>query len=125
MQRLKAAVEVEVVLFHQRGAELRYRFARRALTDGDSPDDLALRIASIAGPGACHSTSWRFDTGSVVLTYAVVPDPHPTLPTIALRAPAVVCSGDALRPAPTPSRPPRRGSCRPSSRLPRRNRPGD
>lgn len=38
--------------------------------------------------------------GSFVLTYAVAPDPSPQLPATPLTAPAVICSGDPIRPTP-------------------------
>ncbi|MGD9529963.1 hypothetical protein [Pseudonocardia sp.] len=55
----------------------------------------------VAGPATvCHSTSWRHEAGTVVLTYAALPDPRPGLPAATLDAPAVLCSEDPLRPAP-------------------------
>ena len=36
----------------------------------------------------------------MVLTYAAVPDPDPAAGAVDLSAPAVVCSGDPLRPSP-------------------------
>lgn len=95
-----AGVVVEVVLFRLQAGVLHYRFARRALAAAERPDDAALDLAGTAGEAVCHSTSWRFEEGQVVLTYAVVPDPCPSLPAVALTEPSVVCSGDPLRPAP-------------------------
>lgn len=96
-------VDVEVVLLRWEAGSLCYRTARRPLGDGERPDDAALALAEIEDGNrraVCHSTSWRHEDGSVVLTYAVVPDPAPDRPATPLRAPAVVCSGDPLRPAP-------------------------
>ncbi len=94
-----AGVEVEVVLIRLQAGVLHHRFTRRALTAGERPDDAALDLAR-AGDGVCHSTSWRYQDGRVVLTYAVVPDPQPSRPAVALTAPSVMCSGDPLRPTP-------------------------
>ena len=59
---------------------LRFRSTSRALLGGQSPDDLARVLAELSDRAgqdglALHSTSWRFEQGGVVLTYAVFPDP--------------------------------------------------
>ncbi|WP_380165038.1 hypothetical protein [Jannaschia sp. R86511] len=113
------AVEVEVLLLRPAGVDgLGYRVLRAALTGRSSPDEVATasyRAARASGAeradgadgadGAdvqvLHSTSWRYEPGrGVVLTYAALPDPDPTAPGTTLVDPAVVSSGDPLRPAP-------------------------
>jgi hypothetical protein len=45
------------------------------LTGDEVPDDLAAGLEALDHPrGVLHSTSWRFDNGGVVLTYAALPD---------------------------------------------------
>ncbi|MGE3287127.1 MAG: hypothetical protein AB7J32_13635 [Pseudonocardia sp.] len=75
--------------------------ARREVAGATGPGRSG--AAGGAAPAAgtvCHSTSWRHEAGTVVLTYAALPDPHPGLPAAPLDAPAVLCSADPLRPAP-------------------------
>jgi hypothetical protein len=95
-----AGVVVEVVLIRLRAGVLHHRFTRRALTRDERPDDAALDLAQVGDGAVCHSTSWRYQDGRVVLTYAVVPDPQPSRSAAALTEPSVMCSGNPLRPAP-------------------------
>lgn len=69
---------MEVVLLCERDGVLRYRMRRDDLEDGVHPDDLAFGLAglTLCTPGALlHSTSWRYEDGTLVLTYAALPDP--------------------------------------------------
>jgi hypothetical protein len=75
-------VILEVLLFSVHAGELTFRSVRRALARGQRPDLLAAHLAGVlpqaVPPGVVllHSTSWRFDDdGTVVLTYAGLPDP--------------------------------------------------
>jgi hypothetical protein len=95
-----AGVDVEVVLIRLQAGVLHHRFTRRALTEDERPDDAALHLAQAADGAVCHSTSWRYQDGRVILTYAVVPDPHPSTAAVALTTPSVMCSGDPLWPTP-------------------------
>jgi hypothetical protein len=105
------------------GGLLTYRRAAGFLAAGETPDAAAGRIGlpparperpaatghaagdpSSRGGGpalAVHSTSWRhLDDGTIVLTYAVVPDPAPGGTAIPVRSPEIACGGDPLRPSP-------------------------
>ncbi|WP_143021981.1 hypothetical protein [Nonomuraea maritima] len=61
-----------------------YRHAAAPPMPGETPDGTARRLSGVpAGdPGTVvHSTSWRHEPGgTIVLTYAVCPDPAPWLP---------------------------------------------
>lgn len=61
-----------------------YRRARATPPPGESPDETARALAGVAAGDAAtvvHSTSWRHEPGgTIVLTYAVCPDPAPWLP---------------------------------------------
>jgi hypothetical protein len=104
-----ADVIVEVVVLRvDADGRLAYRVAHQQLGAG-APDSVALDTAGLTHPLApvpvpagtvSHSTSWRYDSGCVVLTYAVVPDPHPHLPVESLPRVGVVCSPDPLHPSP-------------------------
>jgi hypothetical protein len=76
-----AVTVVETVLFSVQAGRLAFRVRRKRLAGGGHPDALARRLAGLdrAGEptGLLHSTSWRFEGGAVVLTYAAVPDPSP------------------------------------------------
>jgi hypothetical protein len=102
-----AAVAVEVVALSldpdpRDGADpvLGYRVLRGDVEPGEHPDVSALLVAGCASPDVSHSTSWRWEDGSVVLTYALVPDPAPGPTVRHLHDPAVVWSGDPTRPSP-------------------------
>jgi len=72
---------VETILLSTDDGALHYRVLRQTLPDGGHPDTLARELAGFddrTDPARLlHSTSWRFAAGSVVLTYAALPDPHP------------------------------------------------
>jgi len=76
-----AVTVVETVLFSVQAGRLAFRVRRKRLSGGDHPDALARRLAGLDRAsdraGLLHSTSWRFEGGVVVLTYAAVPDPTP------------------------------------------------
>ncbi|WP_412538538.1 hypothetical protein R8Z50_22110 [Longispora sp. K20-0274] len=72
---------VEVVWLGVHDGALTYRASRAAL-GADEPPDIAARAlagddASSAPPALLHSTSWRYEHGLVVLTYAAACDPTP------------------------------------------------
>ncbi|MEV4623208.1 hypothetical protein AB0J74_31425 [Asanoa sp. NPDC049573] len=93
---------VEVVLLSAEGGTLRFRTVSAPLPAGTHPDDLALHLSGLrlCTPGATlHSTSWRYAAGSVVLTYAALPDPAPSH-TIPLSPDRMVIGGTALTPSP-------------------------
>ena len=75
-------VEVYLLRCHP-GGLLAYRCVTGQLGVSETPDEAAERIGRIAAdrPGpevAVHSTSWRhLGDGSIVLAYAVAPDPVP------------------------------------------------
>lgn len=98
-------VLVEVVrLSQQDDHQLAYRTITGALEPRQPPDVLALQLAwpgrTAPVAGVCHSTSWRFeDADTLVLTYAATPDLAGSGGD-QLGEPAIVSSGDALRPAP-------------------------
>jgi hypothetical protein len=94
-------VDVEVVLLGLTAAEeLTWQVLRAPLGPG-TPDAEALALAGAAAGPVSHSTSWRDEDGTLVLTYAVVRAAGPVSgPEVVLEEPAVVCSEDARRPAP-------------------------
>lgn len=74
------AVSVQLLRIGVLDGVLRWSSTCRGLGDGQAPDDLARALAKLpnlpADSGlALHSTSWRFERGRVVLTYALFPDP--------------------------------------------------
>ncbi|WP_148308159.1 hypothetical protein [Actinoplanes friuliensis] len=94
-------VVVETFLLGTTGGRLTYRTASRALTDDEHPDAVARALAGVAADGLLHSTSWRFASGRIVLTYAALPDPDPGSATV-VRAPGqTLAAGDGpLSPSP-------------------------
>jgi hypothetical protein len=72
-------VTVELILLGARDGALTYRRLAVPLARGVEPDATARRtLGGRLGPdGVLHSTSWRFDDGRLVITYAVAPDPDP------------------------------------------------
>jgi hypothetical protein len=72
-----AVTVVETVLFSVHRGQLAYRVRPKRLSRGAHPDALARQLARLHHEGLLHSTSWRFDAGAVVLTYAALPDPSP------------------------------------------------
>lgn len=96
-------VIVEVIALSESDGSLRYRVRRAALDEGLHPDDLAIRLSglSLCTPGALlHSTSWRYDTGTLVLTYAALPDPNPDQAAAQVAADAMVIARNPLVPSP-------------------------
>lgn len=82
MTTAHSLIDVEVVWIRREARSLHYRSTRHPLEAGRHPDDLARHLGSASGQAAagqavCHSTSWRYDVGTVVLTYAALPDPCP------------------------------------------------
>ncbi len=71
------SVVVEAVLLSAVAGKLHYRVRSAELPDGGHPDALARDLTGLTVEGLLHSTSWRFDRGAVVLTYAALPDPQP------------------------------------------------
>lgn len=88
----------------ERDGILRYRTVREGLEDGVHPDDLALSLAglTLCTPGALlHSTSWRHENGSLVLTYIALPDPAANGPDDGVvNIDAMVVSNSPLMPSP-------------------------
>jgi hypothetical protein len=73
---------IETVLLSAHAGQLRYRVRTEQLPDGTHPDALARALTGfdldhVDPARLLHSTSWRFDGGAVVLTYAALPDPDP------------------------------------------------
>ncbi len=94
-------VDVEVLLLRRTDdGGLAYRVRRSPLHADDHPDLAALLLAGCCSPAVSHSTSWRAEDDTLVLTYAVVPDPDRAEPALPLPHPLVVWSGDPTRPSP-------------------------
>jgi len=98
---------VEVYLLSCRaGGGLAYRCVAGQLGVSETPDEAASRIGRIAsdGPGpavAVHSTSWRhLGDGSIVLAYAVAPDPAPDATAVPILSFAVPHGPRASLPSP-------------------------
>jgi len=101
-------VLVEVYLLRCRpDGLLAYRRETALLGPGETPDDAAVRAG--AGPGSrrhgrlavLHSTSWRhLDDGTIVLTYAALPDPEPGAHSVPIRDLTAARSRDPGRPSP-------------------------
>ena len=98
-------VDVYLLRCHP-GGLLAFRCVTGQLGISETPDEAAARIGRIpaggAGPGvAVHSTSWRhLGDGSIVLAYAVAPDPVPdasAVPILRFDVPHGPC---ASRPSP-------------------------
>jgi hypothetical protein len=105
-----AVTVVEAVLFSVPAGRLAFRVRRKRLARGEHPDTLARRLAGLDGAGGgagrgaglLHSTSWRFEDGAVVLTYAAVPDPAPFGAVLLDRERAVPYPMDPLAPGAVP-----------------------
>lgn len=100
-------VQVETILLGAANGRLTYRLRSATLREREHPDACALALSGLPGdepgvPGGplLHSTSWRFDPGGVVLTYAALPDPDPTGALPLLSPPELAASVDALAPSP-------------------------
>jgi hypothetical protein len=72
-------VTVELILLGVGDGELTYRRLAVPLPRGVEPDALARQaLDGRLGPDSVlHSTSWRFDSDRLVITFAVAPDPDP------------------------------------------------
>ena len=104
-------VTVEVLAFQntEKGT-LKWRRTEGIIYKDEKPDEAALRAAlselkADEFNGLCHSTSWRFseqEGGGIVLTYAILPDPHAEGDAEAQDLCGTVVSAciDPLRPAP-------------------------
>ena len=98
-------VEVYLLRCHP-GGLLAYRCVTGQLGVSETPDEAALRIGRIAAdrPGAevaVHSTSWRhLGDGSIVLAYAVAPDPAPDAAAIPIPDFEAAHGPRASRPSP-------------------------
>jgi hypothetical protein len=100
-------VVVETVLLGVHQGQLRCRVRQRRLAGGEHPDaparDLAWLAVPVSDPARLlHSPSSRFTRGTVVLTYAAVPDRHPGDATRLTATRAPPRAGDPLAPALAP-----------------------
>lgn len=100
-------VQVEVMMLSVLdGDRLGWRVAAGRLPAGCHPDARARELAGLGAriPTATvvHSTSWRRAAGGLILTYAVLPDPHPGQGVVRPVPPGleVACSADAAAPTP-------------------------
>jgi hypothetical protein len=98
-------VAVETILLGWVGPFLTYRAVRARLADPDQPDALARTLAGFDQPdrhpaGLLHSTSWRFEPGAGVLTYAALPDPMPGLGCRIEPDTGIACGTDQYAPSP-------------------------
>ena len=98
---------VEVYLLRCRpDGLLAYRREAGPLVPGEAPDDAAGQLGTRpGGPGdavaVLHSTSWRhLQDGTIVLTYAALPDPEPDRPAVPILDPGLARSADPRRPSP-------------------------
>ena len=98
-------VEVYLLRCHP-GGLLAYRCVTGQLGAAETPDEAAARIGQIpvGGPGpgvAVHSTSWRhLGDGSIVLAYAVAPDPVPGASAVPIRSLEIPHGPCSSRPSP-------------------------
>ncbi|GAA2574511.1 hypothetical protein GCM10010435_57590 [Winogradskya consettensis] len=102
-----ALVAVETLLIGVHDGHLTYRAAEEGLADNEHPDAAARRLAGFGSPlgslgsgRLIHSTSWRFDAGRIVLTYAALPDPDPATAQRFPASGAMTATGTALDPSP-------------------------
>jgi hypothetical protein len=98
---MTAAVSVElVVLALGHGGVLGWKSAMAPAAPGVDPDDVAWSLAQDAGGLLSHSTSWRWDGGRVILTYATVLGSAADGSFERLPEPAIVGSDDVTHPRP-------------------------
>ncbi|MGX6607480.1 hypothetical protein ACWKSP_35945 [Micromonosporaceae bacterium Da 78-11] len=100
-----AAVAVETLLLGAHNGHLTYRAARQDLLGNEHPDTAAHRMAGFTSEqrpdgGILHSTSWRFDAGQIVLTYAALPDPDPSTASTLHAPPEPARGSDLFTPSP-------------------------
>ena len=98
-------VVVETLLLGNRDGRLTYRTAEQQLSDAETPDGLARHLAGFTtAPHVegrmLHSTSWRFDHGRIVLTYAALPDPDPRTAAVLEPPRELIRGSDPLTPSP-------------------------
>jgi len=99
----RRTISVEVVLLSELEGALRYRTRRDRLEGDLHPDDLAFALAglTVCTTGALlHSTSWRHERDTLVLTYVALPDPSPLPDSRMVIADAMVVSNSPLVPSP-------------------------
>lgn len=98
-------VVVQLIRIGVHDAALRWCSARAPLHDAVAPDDLARTLSGLASEVgaseglALHSTSWRHQDATVVLTYALFPAPDAS-PHWARLAQHVAVSAGPIHPAP-------------------------
>jgi hypothetical protein len=98
-------VLVEVYAFRC-GPALAYRRVADYLGPGETPDLAVARLIGLSGleggDAVVHSTSWRpMPDGTIVLTYAVAPDPLPAEPATPLEDLAIATGDAPSRPTPS------------------------
>jgi hypothetical protein len=76
----KPPIVVEVLLLSITQELLTFRTVRRTLPEHEEPDAVAWRACRPRRDSTflLHSTSWRYERGRVILTYAALPDPRPS-----------------------------------------------
>ena len=104
------SVAVETIVLGVHAGHLTYRLDRQDLPDDEHPDATARRLARFStsvstgfstGVGQMlHSTSWRFSSGRIVLTYAALPDPMAATATVLGPPAAPAIGADPLNPSP-------------------------
>jgi hypothetical protein len=95
--------EVELIAARFEGDRLRYQLVRRACTVEVDPDETARSGTASLFPGmplrrvVVHSTSWRFEHGTLLLTYLAYSDelPFDDLPHVLPRDAQAVGTGVA------------------------------
>ncbi|BCJ71197.1 hypothetical protein CS0771_07410 [Catellatospora sp. IY07-71] len=95
-------VVVEVIVLSEQAGVLYYRDLRTPVSGGAHPDDVARQLAGLSPcteGGLLHSTSWRAAEGTVVLTYAALPDLRPR-DTRPVRLDAASAGAHPLTPSP-------------------------
>lgn len=99
----EVVIELLALICDVDGGRIGFRSMSALLPENADPDDVALALArdALTEPTVCHSTSWRWtDENQIVLTYATVTG-HDGLSGVEwLDGPAVVSSGELLKPRP-------------------------
>jgi hypothetical protein len=75
---LSPPVAVEVLLLSLGNDRLCYRALRAPVGNAMQPDSVVRELFDDLSDGLIHSTSWRFESGQLLLTYVVLPDPRPS-----------------------------------------------
>jgi hypothetical protein len=99
------SVVVETLLLGVHRRQLTYRIHLRPLADDEHPDQAARMLVGFHDTTPhdgrmLHSTSWRFDAGRIVLTYAALPDPHPATATALVDPPTAAAGTGPTTPSP-------------------------